>query len=615
MIKTDAKSLTAEIEAAERLRDNVLKASETIRQVYRSQYFRSGEATGERSPLNMPFDYLATVTPAIVFDNPRVSVRSTASGTDKSVTKMLQHALNQWAKVDTIWQDLHRVWFDEAFSFGVVHTYLTAKTGPDGEDYFKVCARRVPPEDFLVGVRSEHWTELEWSGQAMRRDKEELLQNDLYFKDVVQALPTDQDKSKANGQAGNDLNRGEVTIYEIWVPTAQAPNMDPNLYHGMIYELANGQFVRAPRPFFGPEWGPYVVFGAYTVPKEVFPLSPLGAQWDQVVEYNAHANAASKSASRHKKILAIDSAGEASANRIRASADGDVVMVDGLANRQIQNMEFGGTSPTQTEYLDRKRNDLNLAYGLSDASRGVATGKGTATEAADAAGQRDARTDFIAKQFTTCTSDVLYTVAWYMWNSEFVKMKLSPEAALEMNPRPQMLPPEDEAESIAYAKGLPVEDVRAQLTWEPQAVFQGGAELHGGMMDFDDLMLEIEPMSMARTNEPLLQKRAGEFIGLLAKVAPIIPQTPHIKWDKVLENYGEAFNQGNMSEFIDMQELRRAREAQQAAQKQADQAAQQQAQQAQLGNQVAQAPLGGGAGVELPGNVTGQAQSAAQGVA
>jgi hypothetical protein len=618
MIRTDAPSLFAEVQASERLRDSVLKASREIRDVYVSQYYRD-DMKPQPSPMNFPHEFIATVTPAIVFDNPQVQVTSSASGVDGKILKMMEFALNQWAKVDTLWQDLHLTWIDVVFSYGVIHTYLEPRQSMSGEDFFKVCAKRVDPACFLMDSRATNWTTAKWQGHAMTRDKSELAENPAYFKEVIEKLPTDSDLGKAGVSAKDQLTRDEVVIYEVWIPDVKLPpGFDPKTYHGMIYELSSeGVFVREPRPFFGPAWGPYTFFGLYVVPNQPYPLGPIGAIWDQVVEYNKHAVGAAKSAARNKNIVVVDSRASASGETIRTASDGDVVTIDGLGDNLIREMKLGGAMDSQSAYLDRLQARLDRSTGLSDAARGVNSGKGTATEAADAASQRDARTDYMAKQFTQGTESVLYTAAWYMWHSSFVQMKLSPEAALELNPRPKMLPSEDEAEKIAYSRNMSVDDVRSQLKWEPQAEFRGGESLHGNEHDFDDMMLKIEPFSMERTNEPLLQRRMTEFVGLLMKLAPVMPQNPHIRWDKVLEAYGDVFNRRNISEFIQGDVLREAQQAAAAKAQQEQMMIQQQQAQAQAqqqGAQIAQAPLGG-AQPELAGMLTGQAQDAAQGVA
>ncbi len=611
MIRTDAKNLLTEIQTAEKLRDNVLKASQEIRDVYVSQYYRADRKPNEPAPMNFPFEFLATTTPAIVYESPSVSVRSQASGVSRRVVKRLQHALNQWAQTDTVWNDLRLTWFDVAFSFGVIHTYLESATNNKGEDYFKICARRLDPSCYLMDARASHWTTVQWAGHAMTRDRDELLDNPAYDRGAVGRLAVDDSLEKAGVSTKDDLKRNEVLVYEVWVPGAKPVGVDPKLYHGMIYELGStGEFLRAPRPFFGPEWGPYQFFGIYEVQNAAYPLSPIGAQWDQVVEYNRHAVGAARSSGRQKRILAYDATVEASAQRVRDASDGDVVGITGLGDNKLQQIDLGGASEAQLGYLDRLQAKIDRSYGMSDASRGVTTGKGTATEAADAASQRSARVDFMAVRYNEATEGVLYTAAWYMWNSQFVRMKLSPEAALDLNPRPKFLPPEEDAEAIAYKSGKSVEEVQGSLRWEPVEEFRGGEALHGNEFDFDDLMLKIDPFSMERANQPLLQRRMTEFVGLLKDISQIMPQTPFIDWRAVLEEYGSVFNRNDIQEFIRIDELKKAQDAESFKIQQEQAAQQMQAQATQAGNTIMGTP-----GVELAGNVAGQAMSAAQGVA
>lgn len=619
MIKTDEKGLWEEVCAAERMREATIKATEDIRRTYQSQYFREGESTGAPSPVNFPYEYISTVTPAIIFDNPKVMVRANASGIDPRILRKLEFGLNQWARQDTLWSDLLLAWIDETMGFGVMHTFLAPAQSRDGERYFKVHSRRLSPNAYFHDSRADRSDEVAFAGHAMVRSKSFLLKNPVYDANVINELPTDNDLQKA-GVPDTPANigavsRDDVLVYEVWVADAEIPDgYDPGLYHGMIYEMSNGRFIRPPRPYFGPEWGPYTFFAAYPVPRQSYPLCPIGAIWDNVKELNKHTVAVARGADRRKSVVLVDSSAQETAAKIRTVGDGEVQLVDGLKDGKVQQVEFGGVTELGVTHIDRVQSRLDRSAGLSDAARGLVTGRGTATEAADAASQRSAKIDFLAKRFQESTRGVLYTVAWYFWHSKFTRIKLSPEASLELNPRPSLLPPESDAEQIALERGMPIEEVRKSLTWNPVEVLRGGEMLHGNEHEFEDMLLEIDAFSMERANQPLMQKRMTEFMGTLSRIAAIMPQTPWIAWSKVLEDYGDAFNR-DMSDYIDPRRLKEMQDAVMAPARQAAQQADAQGQAQQQAAQAESAVVGGDGAAEMLGNLSGQALDVAQGVA
>ena len=68
---------------------------------------------------------------------------------------------------------------------------------------------------------------------------------------------------------------------------------------------------------------------------------------------------------------------------------------------------------------------------------------------------------------------------------------------------------------------------------------------------FDDLELEIEPYSMARTTEGQHQQRVMQMYQLVMQTAPMMPQMPFIKWKELLYHLGDAMNYPEIAELVD----------------------------------------------------------------
>jgi hypothetical protein len=165
-------------------------------------------------------------------------------------------------------------------------------------------------------------------------------------------------------------------------------------------------------------------------------------------------------------------------------------------------------------------------------------------------------------------------VAWYLYHDDDIQFPLGEEAAEELG------------------MGEP---------W-----FEGGSFEDGSGATFDDLELEIEPLSMERVSEGMIQRRTLEGIQLIGSLVPMMVQAPFVQWPEVINSLGEALNMPDLGDWVDMGMLKKLSQAGYA----------QQASKPMLSRQAGtnppqgrQRPQGGGAvpgQPQLPGNVSGQ---------
>jgi hypothetical protein len=265
------------------------------------------------------------------------------------------------------------------------------------------------------------------------------------------------------------------------------------------------------------------MFGVYIVPNQVYPLSPLAISEDQVREINEHARAMASAAKQQKSFVAYDPSNPQAGHAAKNARHGEVVPVPGLAGGAIKEITIGGPSQNNYEYLNLLRARLDRSTGLDDAGRGMVSGSGTATEHAEAAQQRHARIQFIQRLFADDTSMVLWIAGWYHFHSEFVVSMVGPEQADEM------------------------------LASDPE--FDGW--IYGGMRQrypdasYDELQMDIEPYSMARADEAMIQRRLTEFLDILLRVGPVMTQMPWIRWRELFSEFGQAMNRKNLTNMID----------------------------------------------------------------
>lgn len=147
--------------------------------------------------------------------------------------------------------------------------------------------------------------------------------------------------------------------------------------------------------------------------------------------------------------------------------------------------------------------------------------------------------------------------------------KLGDAAIEDIKPRPKLLPPESQAEVLAFQyEYLPdrptgedlyfyqmtfsdrLEAIQKQLRWEPELWLRRDGGLPSDPSWYEQAVVKVEPMSMERTNQPLMRKHKIEFTDLLLKMIPLITQFPDFEWIKLLDDLGNAFNQQNAGDFV-----------------------------------------------------------------
>jgi len=538
----------------------------------------------EPSPENHYYEWLVTIQPQIIFNNPKARVTSRRSGVPRQASKALECGLNWWTPTVELETTGERIFVDSAFSFGV--GMVTFEPMPGFRSHrdeqivvpHRPVARRISPHRWFCDHVADTYDECRFSGHMWRRDLEDLLSDERYEKDVLKQLSADADLSQWKGkQARPGSERKEIVGYEVWVPELQTSD-DPHA-NGTLFTLATVQavrddggptektasdkWIRKPRPFYGPPWGPYTLFGYQVIPGQPYPLSPFAATREQVREMNAHLTAAARSASRHKKFLMVDAAAQQTAETLRDVKDGDVVLVTGLADKgTVEQGELGGVSRDQYEYNSQLIERRDRATGLSDIARGnlSASSSASATAVADSAAMRDVRIAAMKRGFSNGMKNMMRSAAWYMFHMPTSVFPLDQAAANEFLD----LPTESEANILAEQMGVDKATVQEALT--PTVSYAGGpadqvvtevprddgdvmylVSANVGGIRFEDLMLEIEPYSMERVDEALLQKRTMDIANLYLTSVPLMVQFPQLPWDNFWDMVGQPLNMRDLS--------------------------------------------------------------------
>lgn len=521
-------NLLQEVEAACTHRDHYNACNKSLTEVYHGSHFRDDKRPENPSPENYPFSFIANVQPRLVFTNPRFNCASATVALPVEVCDSIGRALNQWARTENLQEKLEPFVTQALLVWSVMLT--TFETISDDAQLPAGKMKRMAPKcyqienhRYFVDPTSTPATPARFQGHMWVRDREDLETLPGIDKATLEELVSDLDMEKlkrpnANSSGGVESPaRYEVVGYEVWVPECNDFRTDPKTQNGTVFTLGivNGQtengaqkrskagFLRKPRPFFGPKWGPYTRLGYYEVPGETYELSPVAVCMQQVEELNAHVVAVANAAARMKNLVFVDASADTLEHAVTNSPDGSVLGVPNISKDQIIAVTVGGPAPEQIQYVQLLRERMDRSIGIDDAQRGDLDPNVTATATNVAYQTMSVRMDYLKKRTNDAVRQLANTAAWYFCVSNNVVMFLSP----------------DDAEELGMSK----------------PVFLGGPQEGQPPISWEHACLEIEPYSMGHVDESQLAQETMETVAIAVQLATEMAQAPWLKWDVILE--------------------------------------------------------------------------------
>lgn len=536
MLSTKPEDLLSEIRAAEELRKRFLVNTVNLVRRYAGNWFRSDSRTKHR-PENMIFGFLSTMMGDLVFDNPAVAVSAKRSISHQAIAEAMEMGINGWINDVSLKNELEAIAVDMLFGFGFAKVGIEERSdfgeGQHGvQGRFTVDALtpyliRKSPSNALIDPQCESITSARFVGEMFQRDLEDLKGDDRYDQAIVEKLTASDDqrigkspgerafKDPGGGGGAMDTKRGRVTLYEVYIPELRQIGTLTADGQG------EGYWIRPLQDYHGPKAGPYIFFGVYLVPEQVYPLSPIAAMAEQDQELNAHATAAAKEAATGKNLVLVSADQPQLAEELQRADQNSVIKVKGLNGNMVLPVALGGTTTQRVEYLNLLLQRTDRMSGQSEAARGRAQGV-TATEANLAHGNADARVEFIHLKFRDGVKEGLTRVGWYYYH--------------------------DPAVVAAVSQTDPVTGQKSE------GLFLGGVQPGQEGTDWSGFFLDIEPMSMRRTDPNVRAQHAQLTVELVTSIAPLIPQMPYINWAQVLDLVGQANNMPDFAKTILNQE-------------------------------------------------------------
>lgn len=539
------------------------------------------DSTDSYAPENTYFEYLSAMVPRLVFKNPRVRVNSRRVGPQQDVADAVRHGLNRIVRdqhLDVILRDLA---VDMLFSWGVAIVKEKPREGvvlAEDDPIYPAnptwpVVERVPQHKFFFDSEAYDMESARFRGHEWREDKDDLIQrakdnpDEGWNLEEIEELATDSEEKdqyhhgeRHGSHDGAKTAREQVHCYDVWFPEIElddSPGKNKGFYGtiytiavrsanttgGLIYDQYGDKvpltakmagFIRKPRPFYGPRTGPYTIFGCYYVPDSVYPLSPLVAAEGQIMDLNEQVTAATRAMRRYKKMIVVPSA--SAAKKIVDSPDAYVVQAPfEMGKMQVDEVEIGGHADRQLEHMQITKERVDRVLGMDETMRGNVRGGATATEHTLANESAMARMSEIKESFTKAAVNLLESMAHYMYYSDTVVFPMGDEV-------------------------LEAYDIKSEEGQSIQPWYRGGDTEAGSGYTFYDLELEIEPYSMERTSEGLVQQRAIQRHELVTGSLEYMERFPDFPWKQHFKDMGDSLNQPNMDALIPEEMLTRLSE-------------------------------------------------------
>lgn len=510
--------------------------------------YKMPDGSGQVDFYNHAYAWISIFLPLLASGNPRVKNKTMQVGTAAAFAKGLELAQNRNFELTDVKRTIEQLATDWAFRYAVsITTPSPVKGQMEREDpLFRPTTKRLSLEDYVWDMLSKQHAECRWQAHRIRRDLDSLLQEAEDFperrwnKDALLGLPTDRFTDQKRAELQSTFSRGEVDFWEFWVPEitldkaydSEGEEFQPSEdegFNGTIYTVteAGGEFIREPRPFYGPREGAYTFSGYLYVPDQVVPLSPIIATAVQEEKYQRVLAANHAAINAFKVGIAVSSAtGDDLGTKMQQFMDQGVFKIDGLEklDEMMKVITTGGLTQQHLVHEDTERTALEKASGITDQKQGVTSGS-TATEASIAQMASGQRMSYMTEKFMwSMINPIARKESWYLAQDPRSRTPLGP-----------------------MAEGMFVD----QETGKPiiQPVLVGGPG-HGHLLD--EFEIEVQAMSTRFTSEMLEAEKAASWEAFLLQTAPMIPQTPYINWQLVYEKKAEQLGDPSLIKTIDV---------------------------------------------------------------
>lgn len=544
---------------------------------YHGSYFGASTAGQNTNIANHSFDFISLMLPRVLHTNPDIDMESARGGAPAEVAVSMRAAAVRWCRDSKFINTFERIMLDAFFCHSVTlitqremtDTSFLAQLPPEDRKRFYEDdggvgsmsttfggapsskplwpgIRRVPVNMFGFDPACETFDQARFAYHKFLRPLSVLLKDAKDGKGgwdlaVLQTLKTITGVPTIMGDMGNREvpERDDIILCEVWVREHQfSDEHTPDEgFHGTIFTIAmnsvegdaTAQFVRAPRPFYGPREGPYVLGGVYPVPGNPLYLSPLAAVEEQVTDLNALEHSMTSSAKDYKRFTGVAQADYADAKRINKALHGWLVPLQSLDQGKIQEFEIGGITEQQIAQAQYMRDRVERTSGITEAARGNVTGIATASENLIAEEASNTRFDYLTQASERMAQAILHRIGWYLFHDDRIVFPVSPK-------------------DFAPVDGM--EELEGIEMW-----FQGGDHDRSKGYTYEDLELSIAVGSMQKKNIARKRAETGELLQWTLQLIQFVPMIKGIEWSGIFKRLGEQYDWKGFENLFDFEQM------------------------------------------------------------
>lgn len=282
-------------------------------------------------------------------------------------------------------------------------------------------------EDFAYDTAAKRWEEIDWCGNRYRIPLDEVLQNESYNQEAVEAISGgdggrqdedfrdggNSDESVQHLGAGRDSLhediREYITVWDIWLPR-----------EGLFITIPDrgGPPLRVVE-WEGPEGGPYHLLSLDPIPGNILPVAPAGHLAPLAKLLNRMMRKLGDQADRQKTIPLISRAAQQSGfgQTITDATDGEAISCDDP--KQVNEMRLGGVDQASYAFFMGAREIFSWLGGNIDTIGGLASKADTLGQEKLLAESGNGLISELESSILQFTKKVVTDLAWYLYTDPF----------------------------------------------------------------------------------------------------------------------------------------------------------------------------------------------------
>jgi hypothetical protein len=516
-------------EAVDHRNERLRSFKERVKRLVGPAY--DGEAVFTDDYVNHAYAFLSVMTPRASSGIPKVKCATTKEGMFADIAKAHEFYGSKWARNNLSSKFRARMFQDYSMFWAVALVWFeTANDDPRNPERQTIRPKvsRIRMDRFFIDAACEDPTEARFMGHVWVMDRAKLLERAESEEgwDVEKIRNIAPDRGIANLDDGTSerrtVERDDVVGIDWYFPDWEVdPELGPSDgFNGTVATtLLDGEngcdFIREPRPYFGPAGGGYCYHGYMSVPQSPWYLSPLTATAPMELALAEAQKIVNLAVRQYKRVVLVPAGtlenpgAGAAAKRVAFAPDSCIIEVPGMpAESTPVVVEIGGVTDQMLRNLSLMRDQLQTHAGLDAAQVGDVVGAGTATEHSIANAGAQTRMGGIMDGFRALQNEIVRKVLWFAYYTQDVVAQLGPDAAESYN-----------MENPFFDSGA----------FEPEEL--------GSFENVIDA--EIEVLSIERTTEPVHQARIQSIVETVMAMAPAARQFPEWDWKRLLSIVGD----------------------------------------------------------------------------